>query len=164
MAGQRVLVPLIGVRVPIPHQNHPETQMKPSTPKILTDVKTFIVDRSKWYRGRDNSCLLKPGNKMCCLGFYAEACGIDRKLLRDVSTPGDVSLLMSGEEDSNGKRVHQKSDMVWETKLVHGKDKQNSKTCDEMMKVNDDTYTTDKVRETKLKALFKKIGIAVRFK
>src|ERR1700722_8114543 len=102
--------------------NHPK--------KVLTDVKSFIVDRKRWYRGKgqDDSWLLNRNNKMCCLGFYAEACGVDHKSMRDIPSPEGVAH--------------------WKTKLVIKRYGRNNLTCNNMMSVNDDEDINDSERET----------------
>lgn len=35
----------------------------------------LIIDRSKWLRGTGDGTLLDHEGKMCCLGFFARACG-----------------------------------------------------------------------------------------
>lgn len=142
--------------------------MKKQVQKVVKDVKTFVVDRKKWLRGEgdENSCLLTRGNRMCCLGFYAEACGLDRKVIRNIATPSNAVKVTKGEPtavDREYREVSRKSDVVWKTKLVNisGDD---SITCGRMMSVNDDEDITDEVRETKLTALFKALGIKVKFK
>jgi hypothetical protein len=102
---------------------------------------------------------------MCCLGFYAEACGLDRKTIRSIATPLNAVKVTVGDEsavDVNYNHVVRKSDVEWKTKLVNSSG--NTATCRAMMEVNDNEGITDKVRETKLTALFKKLGIKVKFK
>jgi hypothetical protein len=56
----------------------------------------LVIDRSKWLRaeGADESRLLRPNDgKMCCLGFFGLACGLEEDDLADMSVPGDVSSL-----------------------------------------------------------------------
>lgn len=38
----------------------------------MKEVKSFTIDRAKWGKG---ACLNEDGT-MCCLGFYAKACGL----------------------------------------------------------------------------------------
>lgn len=114
--------------------------------KVVKDVKSFVVDRSKWLRGEgfDDSCLLTTGNRMCCLGFYAEACGLDRKTIRNIQSPSGVVQLTHGEEstDKNGKFVSRKSDVIWDTKLVDD-GTHDTATCNHMMEINDDADIDD---------------------
>jgi hypothetical protein len=133
--------------------------------KVVGDVKSFIVERKKWLRGEgsEDSCLLTEGNRMCCLGFYAEACGLDRKVIRGLSSPMKAVYATQGHfiENYKDKLSTRKSDVIWKTKLV--KSGRDTATCNDMMKINDDEHIDDTIRETKLTALFKKLGIRIKF-
>lgn len=62
----------------------------------------LIIDREKWLRGEesDNSFLLrKEDKKMCCLGFYALACGLDQIDICQKREPVNVCSLLSGKAD-----------------------------------------------------------------
>ena len=63
--------------------------MKNKEKKIVGDVKSFIVKRKNWCRGKGShsSCLANNANNLCCLGFYAEACGLNRKIIRNITDP-----------------------------------------------------------------------------
>src|SRR5277367_909081 len=126
--------------------------------KVVGDVKTFTVDRSKWLRGKgpEDSSLLNQKGKMCCLGFYAEACGLDRKFIRHLKSP--AAAVTASKEDFT---LH-KSGVIWKTELVNRNG--DSATCYQMMAVNDNEDIKDDVRETKLTALFKKLNIKIKFK
>jgi hypothetical protein len=138
--------------------------------KVVKDVKSFVVDRKTWYRGKgtDRSCLLNNANRMCCLGFYALACGLDKKVIRNIPDPSHAVKLTEGEavQDINEKSVTRKSDVRWSTKLINKNDIYHDNTyhCYDLMSVNDDDEITEEVRENELTKLFKKIGIQVTFK
>jgi hypothetical protein len=136
--------------------------------KIVGDVKEFVVKRKTWYRGKgsEHSCLLNEHNQRCCLGFYAGACGLSNKIIRGIAEPNSViELLQEGQvEDKDGNTVHSNLDIVWKTKLVRGLcGISNTPTCNKLMAVNDSVGITDEERETKLTALFKRLGIKVKF-
>jgi hypothetical protein len=121
--------------------------------KVLGDVKSFTIDRKRWYRGMNfGSALLKQNGKMCCLGFYAKACGLPNKMLCDVETPADVMECAVYLDHCNTE---------WATKLV--KRESDTDTTQRIVYVNDDTTLTDTIREKRLIALFKRINIAVKF-
>lgn len=142
--------------------------------KVVKDVKKFTVIRKDWYRGKggDNSCLANNANRLCCLGFYAEACGLDRQTIRNLPSPEEAVKVTNGDAVSTikGKPVTRKSDVVWETKLV--KDDaysnfiltNNTKLCNDLMNINDDEELDEKLRESRLKAKFAEIGVKVTFK
>lgn len=140
--------------------------MKNKEKEVITDVKKFVVDRETWYRGKGSyhSCLLNKSNKMCCLGFYALACGLDKNVIRDITSPMAAVNLSNGKysEDIHGQEVKRKSSKIWKTKLVPKKD--NSAICRKLMIINDNKLITDEKREVKITRLFEKIGIQVKFK
>jgi hypothetical protein len=57
-------------------------------------VTSFVIDRERWLNGdnpeRGRSVLRAESGAMCCLGFYAEACGLTPEQLDDVSDPSDI--------------------------------------------------------------------------
>ena len=134
--------------------------------EVLGDVKSFVVDRETWYRGKGagKSCLLNTNGKLCCLGFYARSCGVEDRLMRNIGDPNNLVEMLDGEKtifDIKVNHVNRKANVLWETKLVHNK--KNSDICNKLMTVNDsETFDTFE-REKKLTALFKKIGIKVKF-
>src|SRR5689334_10270078 len=48
----------------------------------------IVINRSTWIRGIGctDSALLRRG-KMCCLGFYAKACGVSDEQMDQIKTP-----------------------------------------------------------------------------
>lgn len=122
-----------------------------SKKKEYKDVKTFTVKRSEWLRGFNiNSCLLNEDGKMCCLGFYARACGLRKQDILDMSDPEQCTSV------KNKK---------WNTFLIDDDDgsDDNSQYCWELMEANDDKNLSDKKREKKLTSTFKKAGVKVEF-
>lgn len=117
--------------------------------KKMKQVKEFTIDRSKWHTGspaRDakkkhgaDSALYVPENKrMCCLGFFGKACGLTQK---DISGRALLSSV-------NGYDV-------WEEILPHVDQEQLSG-------INDGTSILS-TKEKKIKAIFAKNGIKVKF-
>ena len=107
----------------------------------------FTVDRSKWFRGQGerNSRLLTDSGKMCCLGFYSQACGITDDEMRCISSPGSLNRRPSGFEC-----------------LVTGS-KVNTDICIGLMMTNDDVSIGDRAREERLTRLLAAIGVEVEF-
>lgn len=119
--------------------------------KTLKQPKTLTIDCERWARGGKggDSRLLNRRGKMCCLGFDALACGADRKMIRNICNPEQLALT----------QIHL-------SRLVRIREQfmpRNTKICEKMIFVNDDDSTTDTDRMTKLRALFAKIGVRVRF-
>lgn len=134
--------------------------------KTLKDVKSFTVDRKTWYRGKsgDSSCLLNNAGNRCCLGFYASACGVEDKQMRNLLSPGSlVELAKTGSTYDKFDRSVSRDVNEWKTKLTRSSSVDNSETCMKMMQVNDEEKITEEVREKKLTALFASIGIKIKF-
>jgi len=133
--------------------------------KIIRDIKKFVIDRRYWLRGsRVNSCLINNSGNMCCLGFYAIACGLDKKTIRNLACPQTAVSATKGDVVPNihGKYVTRSSDSIWKTKLVGSYDV-NTPTCQELMEINDSNLS-DEEKEKKITSNFKKLGIQVTFK
>lgn len=110
-------------------------------------MKILTIKRSKWITGSQwNSYLLRPKDqKMCCLGFLAIKRGASKEDIlgqKDPSyTAGNVS---------------------WPKKLYARDTCYMTDLCSEMITVNDGRMPNDR-REEKLRGLFRKIGITLRF-
>lgn len=99
-------------------------------------VSEFTVDRETW----GTSTLLGDDGRMCCMGFLAIACGYTAGAIRGKSYPSSLpgfSALMP-----------------------------ELRKDDELMiaRVNDSVQLTRPAKESKLKDLFSRIGIALKFK
>ena len=126
--------------------------------KEYKDVKKFVVKRSKWYRGEGDaeSRLQTSKNKMCCLGFYAKECGLKKKDILDIGSPGEVPYDIKN---------------LWDTFLLESKTHfytdepsiSDSSIANDMMEINDNEFITEKERELRLKELFKTQGIKLKF-
>ena len=115
----------------------------------------FEVKRSEWYRGwpldsalfveEANRIKDEPDKKRCCLGFFANACGLyddqicDRQLPRDV--PENVSTNFASQDWNNLK----------------------SMLIADMINVNDDESLSDEDREEELIVLFSRVGHEIVF-
>lgn len=112
-------------------------------------MKQFTINRKKWLRGEGSeysSLLRTEDGKMCCLGFLGLACGGTKKQIESCDSPAGTY----------GPK--------WPSALLHPDTGLDSTTCEELMKVNDNEDLTDTERESRLKKIFKEIGIKVVFK
>jgi hypothetical protein len=131
-----------------------------TTKKIFTDVKSFIVDRSKWYRGHGSNksfLLVNSGEhkgQMCCLGMLCRANGFSPKDIMAVRDPLGVVIKLPENKQWNTRLIQKKKNNVCTT---------NSNVCEEMMHTNDDHSITDTVREKRLTKLFAEIDVKVKF-
>ena len=105
----------------------------------------LVIERSKWLRGQKDSYLLHPDNgTMCCLGFLGCAVGLSKKVIKGQGVPSEVKT------------------NKW-PELINSKYAHSTDLCDKIVVTNDSILTTDKAKERKLKALFKKADIHVTF-
>ena len=120
--------------------------------KIVHDVKEFTINRAKWGRGDSNEGYLlnDVSGKMCCLGFYAKACGLKNKDIIGVTDPASYQSYF-----------FEKNSGTWKTKLL--KSSRNTSTCNDLIIINDSMYITDEAREEKIIKKFARIGIKVKF-
>ena len=118
-----------------------------STPTSPTEL---VIVRSKWARGgEDDTQLLNSAGKMCCLGFYALACGYNPTEIEDYAEPETLAKNACGAVRPGYK---------W---LLEGKE--NSPQAMNLMEVNDSTLFTNEHREAFIQTEFAKQGIAVTF-
>jgi len=106
----------------------------------------FEVKRSEWYRGCAIQSALfveeakrvkdEPDRKRCCLGFFANACGLSDNQICDCQGPFNIPEDVS----ANFASPH------WH--------KLSSKLSGDMMTVNDDETLSDEEREERLIVLF----------
>lgn len=133
------------------------TKKKPEVEFV--GVRSFTIDRSRWLcgeltmrerkAGREEesfSVLCDVDGRMCCLGFYSEACGVSRRTLRDETMPRDLPT-------RSQEKLHPKlRGGVYERgpaqMLIH---------------INDNENTRAILREQRIVNQFKRLGIAVNF-
>ena len=125
----------------------------------LRKPKSFTIDRSKWVHGGPKNAsklgstsLLNERERMCCLGFYSEACGVPRYDLQSKGTP--VGLL-----GISSFRV------PYMTSKRHSGIISNSDLASGLVRINDDHFKnrTPKEKEKAIRADFKTIDVKVRF-
>ncbi len=115
----------------------------------------FEVKRSEWYRGlwENNSALFvkrqdrtsgQMDRKRCCLGFFANACGLSDRQIVNCHELSDVSEVSTkgATDDWNSLPIGLLGDI---------------------METNDNGNTSDEQREKKLTKLFKKAGHEIVF-
>jgi hypothetical protein len=115
----------------------------------------LTINRSKWLRGEGvaTSRLLRSSDgKMCCLGFYALACGLKEYQIREVGGPS--SLLSPPDEDGKSYNYLTNTPGQW---LLEGVDRIH------LMEVNDDRNKNKQYREEEIARLFARHGVTVKF-
>ena len=104
----------------------------------------LIIDRAKWLRGDERSCLLRvEDRKMCCLGFLGLACGAVEDEITACPSPSSAVQV------------------PWPSGLIVRK--RNTPACSSLMLVNDDPTLSDTDREAELTRLFRQLNIEVEF-
>lgn len=146
-----------------------------SEKKEIKPIKQFTIVRRRWRRGkgtqRQSSLLLHPDdNKMCCLGFYMQACGVPREKLKDKGFPRGVVQITDTEGlfrgiDKDILSVLRKAKASWLVSMNKMKRVvNNSKMTDALVDANDNQEKSYKDIEKEVKTLFAKKGIKVKFK
>lgn len=130
---------------------------------------TFEVKRSEWIRGdsQHTGLFVRPGicnpafpeRKRCCLGFFANACGISDRSISGYSSP------------AGHRRSERTVPSEWAalTRAVTIKDLgccqdyRDISLCGDIIDCNDSHSVEDEKREKKLMELFGKLGHTVVF-
>ncbi len=131
-------------------------------------VDKFTITRSLWARGgHPNTSLLDIEGKMCCLGFYALACGYQKTDILNLGEPHEInahnkdiplfypSWLVIAEEVPN-ECEH------WEAESYHMEYGVND-DGGELMKYNDSDRLSESEREAKVAEVFARHGVTVEF-
>ncbi len=116
----------------------------------------LVINRSMWLRGASDgvsSLLRRSDNKMCCLGFYAKACGMSDGNIASYSTPDDLPSPL---------RAHFKSISPWTFK---NEGACNSIATLDLIDANDSTSygLTEHCREDRIAKIFADHGVEVEF-
>lgn len=130
----------------------------------------FTIDRERWCRGADpNPKLVREADgRMCCLGFFLLACGVEREELLDQGEPQEPFQTMNPDPDCIPKvakfLVHVEVDNESLDELGRP-DVSMTPTNDatDLMSVNDDDKLDEARREEKIARLFAKQGVGVTF-
>jgi hypothetical protein len=143
-------------------------------------MREFTIKRSLWDRGerfkeerKERDRVPNPAlkhvqdGKMCCLGFYLEACGVPVENLKghpdpkavlennNIELPQEAQWLVFLDHpdlDESEMEGHQCMTVWWD----------NSGPCQELMEANDDEVIAEDTREARVQRLFAEHAI-VRF-
>lgn len=117
----------------------------------------LVIERDRWLRGEgssDSYLLRDSDGKMCCLGFYALACGLMKIQIANVTDPAGARRPTKAFEDA---LVHIPLNPE---EMPLG----NSQAAKDLMSANDSIELEDNEREQRLERLFAKIGVQVEFR
>jgi hypothetical protein len=127
---------------------------------VINIPTEFTIKRSLWYRGLGayHSALLNPDGKMCCIGFFAKACGLEdsdilhKKVLGPNSTDVDTECVETGWRELEVALNNQ------EGLDIHHKFKLSN-----LYSTNDSSITSDATKEKIITDSFASQGITVKF-
>ena len=113
----------------------------------------LVIDRPRWYRGRDYSSLIVADGQMCCLGFYLRSLGVPSNVMRAIGTPAGLT-----------PNTELPPDAGWLLRGAEGEYCFNSQACTDLARVNDAQDLTDEAREQLITGMFAKHGVEVTFR
>jgi hypothetical protein len=123
----------------------------------------LIIDRKRWLRGGDDGQLLRPmDGKMCCLGFFALACGYRPTEIQRTGDPEETAR-ECGEPEKPTRWPRWLLGFVESDRYDGVLQPRNSASCDELISANDSSIIPDPDRETRIAAIFARHGVTVRF-
>lgn len=115
----------------------------------------YIVKRSEWYRGHAwASQLLRTDGLKCCIGFVGQQCGIPDE---DLVGRGTVSYSLYESTYSPSPSF------VKYPEWMRPQERLAVNAISEAYTVNDDPGIPDKVREQRLKKIFRSQGDKIEF-
>lgn len=119
-------------------------------------MKTVTIQRSKWQRGqRDLATSLWTSDEQsgCCLGHVLhQAHGVSYKAMNDIAAPENLAT----ETSSRNPLVVKGDDPSWLDFI-------NSPFTEKAIVINDNTRISDKMREYRLRLLFKRHKYELKF-
>lgn len=119
-------------------------------------VHSFVINEDQWIHGTkekwvSNSGLRLDDGKMCCLGFYAQSCGVKAMDLLGLGEPCELSSTLI--------RSNKKLELLFDEPLALIQKPE----VDELIEVNDQDGLTLAQRKSKVKKLFRELGVKVEF-
>jgi len=127
----------------------------------------LVIKRNKWVNGsneddpRGSAELLNSEGNMCCLGFFAKACGFKSKEIKNMCTPG--SLYNDRTYSDQAERGFLKKIEKTPFKELLTKDGRNSRLANSLIDINDSSTMKNETREKKITEKLTKIGVKVTF-
>jgi hypothetical protein len=135
----------------------------------------LVIDRSRWCRGLRSTLpvqldavidpldvqLLRFDGKRCCLGFFAQVCGIEDDAIEGHGEPANVDT-----------DVSVTADPLWMRMLVETTDEdeedlpgtfENSTLASALIEANDRDGYAEPEREARIAEMFATIGVEVEF-
>lgn len=125
-------------------------------------MRKLVIDREKWLRGQGaelSKLLRREDEKMCCVGFYLESCGVPRETLlgNAAAHSPEVALILPDEAKwlNNGDLYLPNSSPIGRELYAIN---------DRIIILNSLTPTMDELeRENRVMELFSQQGVEVEF-
>lgn len=120
-----------------------------------------IVNRATWYRGKghEQSQLLRDDGTRCCIGFYAQACGVPDALVRGAPCLSDIG----GQHSSIPAQLRGKPWTNYNYGRTEASARYNFNVLSQCYEVNDSEQLTEEAREEELITLGRKVGVEFTF-
>lgn len=130
----------------------------------LKKVTSFTVKRSGWHRGKGgtDSALLTQHGAKCCVGFYAEACGIRRDALYRVGEFNEIDMREVPADFLEFDLDEPEKEHSDELARFYGTHRIKDPFLD-VYADNDDPDVSNEEREKRLTRRFREVGIQVTF-
>lgn len=126
-------------------------------------MKILKINRAKWGIGAQGGLLLNPKTeKYCCLGFFCRQVGYKDADIKNISAPANFIWNLNVNEKAKITRIERLKQLLF----IKGDKIRDNKVCQNLMAVNDSEskfYSNNAKRESRIKELFKKIGVTVKF-
>jgi len=123
----------------------------------------FTIPRDKWLRGEGfevSSLLRASDGKMCCLGHFGLACGLNPERLENVGTPSNIAV------DVPEVDIWEQIRKAWTgagSFLFKEEGNELSDFCNDLMRFNDRIDLSGEDREARIIGIFAQNGIEVEF-
>ena len=115
----------------------------------------LVIKGSEWGRGVLSNSELYDGERFCCLGIHARACGVGPDDMYGLGLPGH--LLDEEIEVPEPYRAAWIPDGASPHDIVDG----SSGAAWDAANINDDTAISDEERIAKLRPLFREVGVTI---
>lgn len=117
-------------------------------------MKTLVIDRKLWQRGNTGLGRLLSNGTMCCLGFECRLRKFTKKDINRLRMPSELS---NEGKNINGKRLGWLVNKLGNSMIVSSTD------ANKLASINDDSRTTDELKEAEIIRIFALHGRPVVF-
>jgi hypothetical protein len=125
-------------------------------------VHSFVIDERRWLHNEVEELeeyegmLRNEKGKMCCLGFFAQSCGVKPKNMKGLGMPADIEPLPRKLKELVLEAQPPQDDDGYEEIVYHP-------TIQDLADTNDAEGLTLFRRKQRITRLFRDLGVAVTF-